>query len=180
VRRRAAAVISALWFVFAPGLIAGVVPWWITRWRAGDGWLAALPARVVGLALIVAGTVVLLGAFARFVVEGAGTPTPLAPTERLVVGGLYRHVRNPMYLAVVAVIVGEALLLARPVLLGWAAVMLAAFAAFVAGYEERVLVARYGAAYEAYRRAVPAWWPRRRAWHQGTAGERDGTGPAAS
>jgi protein-S-isoprenylcysteine O-methyltransferase Ste14 len=120
----------------------------------------------------------LLHAFARFVAEGAGTPAPVAPTERLVVGGLYRHVRNPMYVAVLTIIVGEALLLARPVLLVYAGVVAAAFAAFVAGYEEPVLAARYGAEYEAYRRAVPAWWPRRRAWRP-EGGERSGTGPAA-
>jgi protein-S-isoprenylcysteine O-methyltransferase Ste14 len=140
------------------------VPWWLTRWRPGEPWLAALPLRILGAALIAAGTGVLLHAFARFVVEGAGTPVPVAPTARLVVGGLYRHVRNPMYVAVVAVVAGEALLLARPVLLAWAAVMLGVFAAFVAGYEEPTLRTRYGAAYESYRRAVPGWWPRWRPW----------------
>jgi hypothetical protein len=77
-----------------------------------------------------------------------------------VVRGLYRYVRNPMYLAVLAVIVGQALLLGRPVLLSYAAIVAAAFVAFVYGYEQPTLARRYGAEYEAYRRAVPAWWPR--------------------
>jgi protein-S-isoprenylcysteine O-methyltransferase Ste14 len=78
------------------------------------------------------------------------------PTEHLVVRGLYRYARNPMYLAVLAVITGLALLLSRPLLLGYAAVVAAAFVAFVHGYEQPALARRYGAEYEAYRRAVPA------------------------
>src|SRR5215467_7357831 len=66
------------------------------------------------------GVVVLIHAFARFILEGIGTPAPVAPTERLVVGGLYRYVRNPMYLAVVACIVGQALALGQPALLLYA------------------------------------------------------------
>ena len=89
----------------------------------------------------------------------------MAPTAHLVVGGLYRYVRNPMYLAVVAGVLGQAMLLAQPVLLGWAAIVTVAMVAFVKGYEEPVLAHRYGAEYRAYRAAVPGWWPRLRAWH---------------
>jgi protein-S-isoprenylcysteine O-methyltransferase Ste14 len=77
-----------------------------------------------------------------------------------VVGGLYRYVRNVMYIAVTGAIVGQALLLGRPGLLGYAALMWAAMATFVKVYEEPTLAHRYGAQYEEYRRAVPAWWPR--------------------
>ena len=125
-------------------------PWW-------------LPLRALGV-LLLAGSIALVHAFARFVVEGAGTPAPVAPTERLVVGGLYRHVRNPMYVAVAAVIVGQALLLGRPVLLAYAAAFGVAVWAFVRWYEEPTLERRFGAEYEAYRRAVPGWRPRRRPW----------------
>jgi len=103
---------------------------------------------------------VLVHAFVRFVVEGAGTPAPVAPTERLVVGGLYRYVRNPMYVAVDAVIVGQALLLNQPVLYAYAAVAALTMAAFVHLYEEPTLARRYGADYERYRRRVPGWMPR--------------------
>jgi protein-S-isoprenylcysteine O-methyltransferase Ste14 len=129
------------------------------------------PLRVAGGVLIAAGVIVLVPAFVRFVTEGVGTPAPVAPTQRLVVGGLYRYVRNPMYLAVVATIVGQALALGQPALLGYAVVVGAAMAAFVHGYEEPTLAGQFGAQYQAYRRAVPAWWPRRRPWRPDQSGQ---------
>src|SRR4030095_13085591 len=118
-----AAVGSAVFFALAPGVVAGVVPWWLTGWETSDlpGWW--LPVRGAGGGLLVAGAGVLLHAFARFVAGGVGTPAPVAPTRELVVGGLYRYVRNPMYLAVLAAIVGQALLLGQPVLVLYAAVV---------------------------------------------------------
>jgi protein-S-isoprenylcysteine O-methyltransferase Ste14 len=80
------------------------------------------------------------------------------------VGGAYRYVRNPMYVAVTALIVGQSLLLGRPVLLAYAAAFAAIVAAFVHGYEEPTLSDRYGAEYDAYRAAVPAWRPRLSPW----------------
>ena len=163
-RRFRAASGSAVFFAIAPGVVAGLVPWWLTGWlwRSAPPWW--LPARVLGAVLAAAGVVVLVSAFVRFVVEGAGTPAPVAPTERLVVGGLYRYVRNPMYLAVLAAILGQAMLLAQPVLVGYAVLAGAAMVAFVLWYEQPALARRYGAQYAAYRAAVPAWWPRLRPW----------------
>ncbi len=164
-RKPEATLGTAAFFVVAPGVVAGGVPWLLTHWRsAGSVWA---PLRGLGVALVVAGATVLVVAFVRFVTEGAGTPAPIAPTETLVVGGLYRHVRNPMYLAVVAVIVGEALMLGRPVLLAYAAAVWAVVAAFVHWYEEPTLARTFGATYEEYRGAVPAWRPRLRAWRTG-------------
>jgi protein-S-isoprenylcysteine O-methyltransferase Ste14 len=154
---RSAALGSAAFLVAAPGVVAGAIPYWLTGWDARP---ASAALRVAGAALIAAGAGVLLHAFARFVREGVGTPAPVSPTERLVVGGLYRYVRNPMYLAVGATIVGQALALNRPALLLYAAAFGAAVATFVYAYEQPALSARYGEQYEAYRRAVPAWIPR--------------------
>ena len=120
--------------------------------------------RVAGAALTLAGAAVVVAEFVRFVSEGRGTPAPVAPTERLVVGGLYRYVRNPMYLGVATTIVGQALLLARPVLALYAAAFVALVVTFVRCYEEPALLGQFGAEYEAYRRAVPAWRPRLRPW----------------
>ena len=153
---------SVLFLLVAPGVVAGVVPWLLTRWEVGDllpGWLVL---QVVGALLIAAGSAVLLDAFLRFALQGLGTPAPVAPTEHLVVSGLYRYVRNPMYIAVAATIVGQALLLAQPILLGYAAAFLAVVAAFVRWYEEPTLSRQFGVEYDEYRRTVPGWWPYRR------------------
>ena len=158
---------SLVFLVLAPGIVAGLVPWWLTDWRVREPLPDWAPLRVAGLILLAAGVAVLLQAFARFVVEGLGTPAPVAPTERLVVGGLYRYVRNPMYLAVAATIVGQALALGQPILLLYAAAFAVAVAAFVHWYEEPTLRRQFGQQYEAYRRAVPAWWPRREPWKAG-------------
>jgi protein-S-isoprenylcysteine O-methyltransferase Ste14 len=163
-----AAAGSAVFFVLAPGVMGGLIPWSLTGWDAKDTWPAL---RVLGAALIAVGLVVLVQAFVRFVVEGVGTPAPVAPTEHLVVGGLYRYVRNPMYVAVAAIIVGQALVLGRPALLLYAAAFVAVTATFVRVYEEPTLRERYGAEYEAYRRAVPGWWPRLHAWRPGAGDE---------
>lgn len=141
--------------------MAGLIPWLITGWDTGSIWP---PLRVIGGVLVLAGAVFLLTSFARFVLEGLGTPAPVAPTEHLVVHGEYRHVRNPMYVAVTATIVGQAFLLGRLELLPYAAAFWLVVASFVKLYEEPTLAARYGAAYEEYRNAVPAWLPRVRPW----------------
>ena len=170
-RHRIGVTAVAADFMLQLGVVAGLVPWWLTGWRVrqpAPPWAWA-PLRVVGVALVSAGAVVLVHAFVRFVVEGVGTPAPIAPTQQLVVGGPYRYVRNPMYLAVTAVIVGQALALAQPGLLLYAAAVGGATAAFAHGYEEPTLQRQFGAQYEAYRRAVPAWWPRRRPWQPGQA-----------
>jgi protein-S-isoprenylcysteine O-methyltransferase Ste14 len=156
---RRAALGTAAFLVLVPGMVAGVIPWLLTAWEADEWWP---PVRALGGVLIGVGVAVVLEAFARFVREGVGTPAPIAPTERLVAGGAYRYVRNPMYVAVGAVIVGQALLLGRGVLLLYAVVFVAVVVAFVRVYEEPTLARRYGAEYEAYRRAVPGWWPRLR------------------
>lgn len=164
-RRTTAAVGSSVFFALAPGIVAGVIPWWLTGWQVRSPLPYWAPLRIIGAILVAAGAAVLIHAFVRFVVEGGGTPAPVAPTERLVVGGLYRYVRNPMYLGILAAIVGQALLLGQLMLLGYALVVLISFAAFVHWYEEPMLNHRYGAQYDAYRRAVPAWWPRLRPWN---------------
>ena len=178
VRVRARAALGSLVFLFvAPGTVVGLLPWWLTGFRAADlpGWW--LPGRVAGALLVVAGLVVLVEQFGRFALEGLGTPAPVAPTRNLVVGGWYRHVRNPMYVAVIATLTGETLLLGRPLLAGWLVLATAAMVAFVHGYEEPTLLARYGRHYEDYRRQVPGWFPRwRPADLDGVS--RPGPGPA--
>ena len=166
-RRVTAAVGSAVFFLVGPGIVVGLIPWLLTGWQVREPVPYWAPMRVLGAILLLAGLIVLVQAFVRFVVEGLGTPAPIAAPERLVVGGVYRYVRNPMYMAVLAVIVGQALLLGRLGLLLYAAATWLLVAAFVHLYEEPTLTHRFGADYEVYRRAVPAWRPRLRPWEPG-------------
>jgi len=164
-RRPTAAVGSAVFFLLAPGVVVGLIPWLLTGgWQEREPLPYWGPMRVLGAILLGAGLIVLIQAFVRFVVEGFGTPAPVAAPERLVVGGVYRYVRNPMYVAVLAAIVGQALLLGRLGLLLYAGAIWLVAAAFVRWYEEPTLTRRFGEDYEAYRRAVPAWLPRLRPW----------------
>lgn len=163
-RKPSAAAGSAAFFLIGPGTVAGVLPWLLTRWQVGEPVPYWAPLRVLGAILLAAGLAVVVRAFVRFVVEGFGTPVPVAAPERLVVGGPNRYVRNPMYVALLCAIAGQALLLGRPVLLAYAAALWVTTAAFVRWYEEPALARRFGADYEEYRRAVPAWRPRLRPW----------------
>lgn len=157
-RRSAAAMGSAAFFLAAPSVVAGAVPWWLTGWRSvGAG---SVPLSAVGAAGVVVGVGLLADSFVRFVADGRGTPAPVAPTEELVVTGPYRWVRNPMYLGVELVILGQAALLRQPVLLAYGVVVGVVVASFVHLYEEPTLRASHGSAYDAYRDAVPAWVPR--------------------
>jgi len=152
-----AALGSALFLVIAPGTVAGLVPWWISRWRFETSWL---PLQVAGGALIAAGMWVLLDSFIRFAMQGLGTPAPVLPTQSLVVTGWYRYVRNPMYVAVVAVILGQGLLFGNMRLLVYGAIVWLAFHLFVIGYEEPTLRATFGEQYEVFCREVSRWIPR--------------------
>ena len=151
---------SALFFVVAPAMLAGVIPWWITHWEFLPAFLATEATRLAGLAFIIAGVPIVLDSFARFALEGLGTPAPIAPPRNLVVTGLYRYVRNPIYGAVVAVILGQGLLFADWHLLGYGASLWLFFHIVVIFYEEPTLCQSFGAEYESYCANVPRWIPR--------------------
>jgi len=154
---------SALFLVVAPGVVAGLMPWLLTDHYSKP--LSVVPGFVAtGSVLVVGAAAILLHAFARFALEGLGTPAPVAPTAKLVVGGIYRHVRNPMYVAVLAIILGQVLIFSSWAVLVYGIVAGAAMVSFVKLYEEPTLARRYGAEYETYRRAVPAWLPRITPW----------------
>ncbi len=156
--RRNAVLGSVVFLAVAPGVVAGVGPALITGWEVEERLPGEL--RALGFVLVLISAGFLLHAFGRFALEGLGTPAPVAPTRRLVVGGVYRFVRNPMYLAVLGMIAGQALVFGSLGLLAYGLVVACAFVAFVRLYEEPTLRAEYGAEYDAYRAAVPGWIPR--------------------
>ncbi len=162
-RKPSAIAGSVAFLLLAPGVVAGLIPWLLTN-GYGQPLSSSAAVMAAGSILIVAGLAVLLHSFARFAFEGAGTPAPIAPTERLVVGGVFRYVRNPMYVAVLSIILGQALLFADWSLVAYAGVVAVTVFTFVKLYEEPTLARRYGGEYEAYRRAVPGWLPRLTPW----------------
>ena len=155
---------SAIFLVIAPGFVAGLVPWWISHWRLEAPFLGLPLLRVAGGVLLTLGAIGLLDSFVRFAVQGLGTPAPIFPTRHLVVTGLYRYVRNPMYVAVVSAILGQGLILGIVRLLEYGGVVWLLFHLFVLVYEEPTLRASFGPEYEAFRAEVPRWIPRSTPW----------------
>lgn len=161
--RISSAAASLIFLAVAPGTLAGWLPWSLSRgWRMQPPFLGLEWMRWLGALLIAGGAVLLLECFARFAFLGRGTPAPILPTERLVVTGMYRHVRNPMYVAVTSLILGQALLLGSQSLLYYAGVVWCGFHLFVLAYEEPTLRDSYPAEYERFCANVPRWIPR---WH---------------
>jgi protein-S-isoprenylcysteine O-methyltransferase Ste14 len=163
---RAGAILgSAVFFVIAPFTLTVLVPLWITGWRMQPPFFGLPLLRVIGVLLAVAGAVPLIESFRRFAIEGLGTPAPIAPPQHLIVSGFYRYVRNPMYVGVVTVILGEALIVGDVRLLYYAAIVWLAFHVFVLIYEEPTLRYSYGAEYDVFRANVPRWVPRFTPWN---------------
>jgi len=156
---------SAIFLVIAPGFVAGLVPWWISHWRVEAPFFGMSILRFAGGVLIVLGAIGLLDSFIRFAVQGLGTPAPVFPTRHLVVTGLYRYVRNPMYVAVVSTVLGQALIFGNVMLLEYGGVVWLLFHLFVHIYEEPTLRATFGSEYQFYSEAVPRWIPRLTPWN---------------
>jgi protein-S-isoprenylcysteine O-methyltransferase Ste14 len=141
-----------------PTIVALLVPWLLTRWDAEP---QPLVVRVLGLLVLLAGATLVLETTVRFALQGRGTPAPWAPPERFVERGSYRFVRSPMYLGVILLILGQALLLGREILFAWAVAAWLIFTGFLVFYEEPQLRGRFGASYDDYRRRVKRWIPTR-------------------
>jgi protein-S-isoprenylcysteine O-methyltransferase Ste14 len=168
VKRLSAVVGTGLFLMLAPGTVAGLVPWWITRWRMQPPLLGFSGFRVMGCLMIAAGTAVVLDSFVRFALQGLGTPAPILPTRHLVVSGLYRYVRNPMYVGVLAIILGQGLLLGDVRLFAYGVLLWLVVHVFVVGYEEPTLRRTFGSEYQVFRGNVPRWIPRLSPWRNRT------------
>ena len=162
---RAAAIVgSVLFLVVAPGTLVVLIPFWISGWLVAPPLLGFVGFRVLGVLLMAAGLPVLLDSFARFALKGLGTPAPIAPPERLVVTGLYRRVRNPIYVAVTSLIVGQALFFGDVRLLEYGLGVWAFFHFCVLALEEPGLRAKFGAEYLDFCAHVRRWIPRFKPW----------------
>lgn len=150
---------SLFWTILLPGFFAGYVPWryfGLSRVR-----LHLLdPMEALGLLCIGLGVALLAACIFEFARSGRGTLSPLDPPRHLVVRGLYKYVRNPMYLSVTMIVLGEVLVTrSRGLALYWA-IWFLCVNLFVIGYEEPTLARQFGASYEQYRREVGRWIPR--------------------
>lgn len=155
---------SLLFFFLAPGAVAGLIPWAVFGWTFSEPFLGTDATRFFGAALILAALDIILDSFARFALLGQGTPAPTHPTRHLVITGFYRHVRNPMYVAVLSAIVGQALVFAEARLFVYCALVWLLFHAFITLYEEPTLARAFAAEYRDYRANVPRWLPRLAPW----------------
>ena len=162
---RARAIVGSFaFFLVAPAVVTGAVPFALVGWTMQPPLLGTPGTRVAGIVAVTAGLTCLLDCFARFALEGRGTPAPVEQTEVLVASGFYRFVRNPMYVCVLTMVSGQALLFGQVWLFAYAGVLLAAFHLFVRFYEEPQLGRRFGESYEAYCQHVGRWSPRLTPW----------------
>lgn len=143
--------------VFVPGTVAGYVPWRLRRGTASvtgfEEW-AAMAVIAVGVAIY------LCAAFWGFALVGGGTPAPVAPTKTLVVVGLHRFVRNPMYVGVLLIVGGQAWLFHSLAIATYLVCLGVGFHLFVLFYEEPALRSQFGEEYDRYRKRVPRWIPK--------------------
>ena len=149
---------TLLFTVLVPATVAGWIPW---RLRADAPPTPHLALRLLAYLLIAIGIAIYVHtAFWGFALRGLGTPAPIAPPQKLVVEGLHRHVRNPMYLGVLLIVIGQAVLFRSTALVEYAAAIWLAAHLFVLLYEEPTLQRKFGQEYRDYRQRVPRWIPR--------------------
>ncbi|MCL4692915.1 MAG: isoprenylcysteine carboxylmethyltransferase family protein [Candidatus Hydrogenedentes bacterium] len=153
---------TALFALLVPGTVAGLIPYWIASSFARKVPAWYVPWSSVGWIPILLGLIVLTWCAMDFARKGQGTPAPIDPPKYLVVRGLYHYVRNPMYVGVLSILLGEWLVAPSIPLLLYAIVVGSMFHEFVVLYEEPALRKKFGTAYEDYCRQVNRWLPRLR------------------
>lgn len=148
---------TVLFTIFVPGTVAVYIPWGLRGSQPAAHGVEAWAA----IALIVVGaTIYFHTAFWGFAAVGKGTPAPIAPTKHLVVSGLHRFVRNPMYIGVGLVVAGQAWLFHSIHIAVYLAIVWVIVTLFVRFYEEPTLRRQFGEEYDRYRAQVPRWIPR--------------------
>jgi protein-S-isoprenylcysteine O-methyltransferase Ste14 len=147
----------------APIVMGGMIPWWLTRWQSGPDVPAGRLLSLLGWCGVIVGTAAVIEAFVRFVRRGRGTPAPYDPAVYLVASGSYRYVRNPMYVGMLMLVIGQALILRRTALVWYSLALGLAFHLRIILHEEPFLERRFGESYREYCRHVRRWVPRVRA-----------------
>jgi protein-S-isoprenylcysteine O-methyltransferase Ste14 len=156
--RRLGPILQTILFtIFVPGTVLGLVPWGL---MGGFRRPAGGALTVLGIVIVLLGAAIYFRCAWEFAVRGLGTPAPIAPTKYLVTTALHQYVRNPMYIGVLLVLAGEAIVFRAVVLLQYWGFCFVAVYLFVLFYEEPTLRQQFGESYEEYRRAVPRWIPR--------------------
>ncbi len=150
---------TLMFTILVPGTLLGVVPWLLLHW-SGGGVLAIPSIWLIGLLPLLLGIGLGFWCAGEFTFIGKGTPAPIDAPKFLVREGPYRWVRNPMYLAVFSVVIGEAILFHSLLLVGYGLLAGLVVHLFVVFYEEPRLARQFGESYEAYLRTVPRWLPR--------------------
>lgn len=152
---------SVLFTILVPGTVAVAIPQLLARRRPYPALpIGSTPARIIGGLSLLSGALLYVHTAVRFGTEGRGTPSPTDEPEELVTGGIYAHVRNPMYVSVLLVVIGQAFLLRSVAVLWWAAGCWIGFHTRVVRDEEPHLAEKYGDDYEQYRATIPRWIPR--------------------
>lgn len=154
---------TVIFTILVPGTVAGIIPKTLATDALGPSLFSS-----IGFLPMALGAAVYFWCAWDFATAGQGTPAPIDPPKNLVARGLYRYVRNPMYLAVLIVILGESIAFRSVRIFNYALVVCVFFHSFVVLYEEPVLRNKFGASYEEYLRKVPRWVPR-----MGSAGRRN-------
>ncbi|MGB7624358.1 MAG: isoprenylcysteine carboxylmethyltransferase family protein [Terriglobia bacterium] len=157
---------TALFTVLVPGTVTILVPYYLLSSRTSTPPLNLGVLRYFGLLPLIVGALVYLRCAWDFAIGGRGTPAPIDPPRELVVKGLYRYVRNPMYIGVALVVLGEAIFVRARILFEYVAIVFFFFYLFVLVYEEPTLRRKFGESYDRYCRSVPRWIPRMRAYEE--------------
>jgi len=148
---------TLLFTIIAPGTVTALFPYLVL---SQTGTTSIVPIRYAGLPLLGFGVAIYAWCARDFAFKGRGTPAPIDPPKTLVIEGLYRFVRNPMYVGVLSVLFGEIIWFSSPILLLYTSAVGIAFHAFIRFYEEPKLLQLFGGQYTAYCEEVPRWWPR--------------------
>jgi protein-S-isoprenylcysteine O-methyltransferase Ste14 len=152
---------TLLFTVIAPGTLTVIIPYWLSSTNIGNEKIDLGALRILGGAPLLMGIAVYLRCVTDFIVKGRGTPAPYDPPKHLVMNGLYRFVRNPMYIGIVLILLGEAVFFERGILFALAAIVFFGFHLRVLYYEEPALRRSFGESYARYCAAAPRWLPRR-------------------